>query len=342
MRLPLLLCLALLVPTLVGCVTSDEPGATTAADAAKAAAMNLSAPKVDAAKTLAALKTFSEAYPYRQSGTATHNGARDNLEAGFKAAGLETMRQTFASGVGAAPVPYDGQNILGIKWGTDRNHWVVVGAHYDITEGAVYGTYDDGSGTMIVQHLARAFANVTTARTIVFCNFDGEEEGLRGSTHMFKSVVDGSWKYANGTVVGDEDFDMAGINYPAAPPLVADVRSPEMKAVIDAAREAAKMPNGTVAYRGISSGSSDNGPFKAGQIPSVLFISDFDDVRLTTPAGAVPLPGNYPFWHRYDTYDGMVQLAGGADNLVKGFQNAEDIGSALLSFMATSAPLTFE
>ena len=51
---------------------------------------------------------------------------------------------------------------------------------------------------------------------------------------MVKTMADGSWIRNNGTVIAQVDFDMAGINYPSAAPLVADVVSPEMKAIIAA------------------------------------------------------------------------------------------------------------
>jgi hypothetical protein len=342
---PVLLSVALLIPLVAGCaVPSADTSAASTTDAVQAAA----APTLDAKATLAELKLFAEKFPVRRGDNDAHKAARAYLEAAFKQMGYTDVFQDeyHAKVAPSTPTNLAGSdrlaNVCAMHWGaTHKDEWIVVGAHFDVTDGAVYGAYDDGSGTLIVQHLARAFANVTTDRTIVFCNFDGEEQGLTGSTHMFKAVLDGSWKHA-GTVVGMEDFDMAGINYPAPPPLVADVRSPEMKALIQNESAALKMPEKAVQYRGISGGSSDNGPFKAGQVPSVLFISDFDDVEVATPAGVVKLPGHYPFWHQLDTYEGMVQLAGSEADLVKGFQNVEDIGSALLFAMSSGMGLTFE
>lgn len=341
----------LLVPLLAGCVTNGAK--TTPMPGMGAMDMGPSAaPKLDAKATLTELQKFATSFPMRRGDNQAHKDARAYLEQSYKAMGYaDVFQDEYHAPVssGSTPTNTGGSdrlaNVCAMHWGTtNATEWIVVGAHFDVTDGAVYGTYDDGSGTMIVQHLAKAFANVSTARTIVFCNFDGEEQGLTGSNHMFKSQLDGSWKFTNGTVVGDEDFDMAGINYPAPPPLVADVRSPEMKAIIASAAAELKFPKDAIEYRAVAGGSSDNGPFKAGKIPSVLFISDFDKVVLGSPAGPVAMPGQvkYPFWHQYDTMDGMVQLAGGQANLEKGFQNVEDIGSALLLHMASAAPLTFE
>ena len=349
--LPLLLCALLAAPALAGCLdpSADAPSGDAPAGAPPMHAAE--APKVDAGEVLSAVKAFSEAYPMRRGNNEAHNAARAELMAGFEAYGLQAVFDEFEAPVSRTSTPTNVQgdgrlvNVCGIKWGHERpNEWVVVGAHYDVTDGAIYGAYDDASGTWIVQKMAQAFASAHVERTVVFCNFDGEEQGLRGSAHMVEAMAKGEWPrgapITNASVVGMVDFDMAGIMHPAAPPLVADVRSPEMKAVIANKSAALGIPEDKVEYRPISGGSSDNGPFKAAEIPSVLFISDFDKVAygpLTLPAG------NYPFWHQYDSYEGMVQLAEGEANLKAGFQNVADIGSELVWQMAgTRMPLTFE
>lgn len=342
-----LLSLALLVPLLAGCVSMpDAPVDPNAALGGAVAAA--AAPHVDAAETLAAVKAFSEEFPMRRGDNEAHNGARAALLAGHASYGLEAVEDEFEAAVSPTSTPTalvlgNGRlvNICGIQWGTERpTEWVVVGAHYDVTDGAVYGAYDDASGTWIVQKLAEAFAKTPTKRTIIFCNFDGEEQGLRGSSHMLEAITNGEWLHSNGTVVGMIDFDMAGIMYPAAPVLVADAVSPEFQQVISAKREELGIPEDMIEFRGITGGSSDNGPFKAAEIPSVLFISDFDDVRHSAVPGS--LPGSYPFWHQLDTYEGMVQLAEGEENLKAGFQNVIDIGGALLWDLANDMQPTFK
>lgn len=331
---------------LAGCVT--PPDATTASTGAPADVVMVAGafPALDARATLDEVRSFSEAFPMRRGDNDAHKAARAYLEAAYKEAGYsDVFQDEYVADVSVTSTPTNAlgsgrlANVCAMKWGaTLPEEWVVVGAHFDVTDGAIYGAYDDASGTMIVQHLARAFANVTTARTIVFCNFDGEEQGLTGSSHVVEALANGEWIHNNGTVVGMVDFDMAGITYPAPAPLVADVRSPEMKAIIG--REAARLgfPEAMVEYRAVRGGSSDNGPFKAAEIPSVLLISGFDQTSLPQAT----LPVSYPFWHQLDTYEGMVQIAGGEENLQAGFQNVEDIGSALLYEMAGAMTLTFE
>ena len=344
--LAVLLALAFPLAALAGCVAppSEDLGGQNAIEAPLA---NMSAPAVDAAAVLAEVKSFSESFPLRRGDSEAHNAARAYLLAGHTGAGLEGIEDEFEAEVSPTSTPTslvlgNGRlvNICGIQWGAEKpEEWVVVGAHYDVTDGAIYGAYDDGSGTIIVQALAKAFAAAgPQSRTIIFCNFDGEEQGLRGSSHMLESILAGTWLHNNGTVVGMIDFDMAGIMYPASPVLVADAVSPEFQAVITATRERLEIPEGAIEFRGISGGSSDNGPFKGAEIPSVLFISNFDDVDYM----GQQLPGSYPFWHQFDTYEGMVQLAEGEENLRAGFQNVIDIGADLLLSLANDMQPTFK
>jgi len=84
------------------------------------------------------------------------------------------------------------QNVIGYIEGSDpelKNEVVVVGAHLDHlgSSGAyVYnGADDNGSGSVGVLNLARAFATnpEKPKRTVVFCLWTGEEEGLLGSRY---------------------------------------------------------------------------------------------------------------------------------------------------------------
>src|ERR1051326_4610579 len=95
---------------LAGCAQSEHaqvcPVASGSCDGLAPAAAPW--PKVDAATTLADLKQFSQAYPYRQSGTPTHLQARDDLAGRFAADGLTVVRQDFKSSF--EQVPYSGRS----------------------------------------------------------------------------------------------------------------------------------------------------------------------------------------------------------------------------------------
>jgi hypothetical protein len=85
-----------------------------------------------------------------------------------------------------------GTNIIGYIEGSDpklKDEYVIVGAHLDhlgFFDNYVYnGADDNGSGSVGVMSLARAFAAnpQKPKRTVVFCLWTGEEEGLLGSRY---------------------------------------------------------------------------------------------------------------------------------------------------------------
>ena len=86
-----------------------------------------------------------------------------------------------------------GINVVGVIEGSDpalKNEAVVIGAHLDHEgrwEDYIYnGADDNGSGSVGVLNLARAFAAnpQKPKRTLVFCLWCGEEEGLLGSKYF--------------------------------------------------------------------------------------------------------------------------------------------------------------
>jgi Peptidase family M28/PA domain len=81
-------------------------------------------------------------------------------------------------------------NVIGLVEGSDpalKNETIVFGSHYDhdgIREGKIFhGADDNGSGTVGVIELARAFAANPTKpkRSLLFASFAAEERGLLGS-----------------------------------------------------------------------------------------------------------------------------------------------------------------
>lgn len=95
-----------------------------------------------------------------------------------------------------APAPLPVRNVAGLLRGSDPDlagTYVLVTAHYDhlgVREGQgddpiFNGANDDGSGTVSVIELARAFAaqKVRPRRSIVFMTVFGEEHGLVGSRY---------------------------------------------------------------------------------------------------------------------------------------------------------------
>lgn len=84
-------------------------------------------------------------------------------------------------------------NVLGILEGSDlKDEYVVLTAHYDHLgkrdETIWYGADDDGSGTVTILELAKAFTKAKAAgkgprRSILFMTVSGEEKGLWGSDY---------------------------------------------------------------------------------------------------------------------------------------------------------------
>jgi len=73
--------------------------------------------------------------------------------------------------------------------GTDDSQWVVMGNHHDAW---VFGAADPGSGTAVMLETARALGQLARSgwkprRTIVMCEWDGEEPGLIGSTEWVEA-----------------------------------------------------------------------------------------------------------------------------------------------------------
>ncbi len=91
------------------------------------------------------------------------------------------------------------QNVIAYLEGSDnelRQEVVAFGAHYDHlgknSRGEIYnGADDDGSGTIAMLEIARAFANnpVRPKRSLVFISHAGEEKGLLGSKYYTDNSV---------------------------------------------------------------------------------------------------------------------------------------------------------
>lgn len=334
---PLMVFGLLALAALAGCVsTANDPLAEGPAHAG-------TAPAVDAAATIADLRAFAETYPSRSGNHPDHEGARRWLMDKFESYGLEVYRHDFITGIPQT-------NVVGIKWGEVRDHWIVVGGHYDVvpTPGCPtgpnvpacpagaesQGMYDDGSGTMLTVHLAKAYANVFTQYTIAFVAFDGEERGLQGSGNFSETFANGLSPYGNITIHAMLDLDMFGLNWPAVDaPIYFDSNAPEVDDAVRAVAEQAGVPADEIKYQGISLGRSDYAHFFGLEVPTGFFISNFEEYQAPAdvPAdGQNPAVTAYPFWHRLDTWDTMVLMAGSEADVVTGFQTAADLATGLL------------
>lgn len=111
------------------------------------------------------------------------------------------------------------ENVLGYLEGTDKkDELIIISAHFDHIgkkdhgDGDLInnGADDDGSGTVTVMQLAKAFAKAKKdghgpRRSILFITVTGEEEGLFGSEYYVEHPV-----YPLANTVADLNIDMVG------------------------------------------------------------------------------------------------------------------------------------
>ena len=132
--------------------------------------------------------------------------------------GLDVRVQRFQSNTAWAV------NICGYKEGTVYpDEWLVFGAHFDIAPpvaltpgaeagvpgyGTRHGAYDNAAGSSMVLTTASVLAEFDARRTMVFCLWSSEEEGLWGSRSFANDLPDGV------TVSNYLNLDMAGVNFP--------------------------------------------------------------------------------------------------------------------------------
>src|SRR6202012_5700724 len=91
------------------------------------------------------------------------------------------------------------ENVMAYVEGTDlKDEVIVLSAHYDhfgVIDGKVYnGADDDGSGTVAIMQLAKAFQEAKKQgkgprRSMLFLNVSGEEKGLLGSEYYSEHPV---------------------------------------------------------------------------------------------------------------------------------------------------------
>ena len=130
----------------------------------------------------------------------------------------QTVPSAFMKKRGGGNLP-DSENIMAFIEGSEKpEEIVVVSAHYDhvgTKNGVVYnGADDDGSGTVAVMEMAKAFQEAKKAgngpkRSVLFLHVTGEEHGLFGSEYYTDNPV---FPLAN-TVV-DLNIDMIGRDDP--------------------------------------------------------------------------------------------------------------------------------
>lgn len=178
-------------------------------------------------------------------------------------------------------------NVIAIKWGMDRDTFIGVGGHMDVSTSTHQGAYDDTSGTVHTILLAKAMASLETQNTYFFGLWSAEEEGLWGSEEFVNNFEN---NYPDATIKCYVNLDMVGINYPEVDtdtgefyPLHGFIggkrdggveRAPRLETIVNwTAHSFLGYPNNTGMELGYNAfGSSDHVSFQRVGVPSVFFI----------------------------------------------------------------------
>ncbi|MBY0228469.1 MAG: M20/M25/M40 family metallo-hydrolase [Gemmataceae bacterium] len=162
------------------------------------------------------------------------------------------------------PGPLKAYNVVGEIRGKDKaDEAVVLGAHIDSWDLAT-GTTDNGTGTCVVLEAARLLAKTPPRRTIRFCLFSGEEQGLHGSKayaekhkgEMAKTSLALMHDIGTGRVLG---LGCGGR------PAVAAILEKELEAL---------RPLGLRDFKARSGGGSDHQSFERAGVPGFLLVQD--------------------------------------------------------------------
>lgn len=142
----------------------------------------------------------------------------------------------------------DSENILAFIEGTEKpEEIIVVSAHYDhvgTKNGVVYnGADDDGSGTVAVMQIAKAFQKAKKKgngpkRSILFLHVTGEEHGLFGSEYYSDNPVfplENTVADLNIDMIGRDDAENKGKNYVYV--IGSEMLSSELKKINEAANK---------------------------------------------------------------------------------------------------------
>jgi len=171
------------------------------------------------------------------------------------------------------------RNVIGYIEGKKTDEFVVVGAHYDHLgkfDGWIWnGADDNGSGTVGVMTLARAFAESgeKPEKSIIFAAWTGEEMGLHGSRYFVskfpknqKIVYNLNFDMLSRDADDDKERNKMSMMYQSMVPRLKELTEKNIKEF---------NLNLDVAFRPSEnlSGGSDHAPFAAAGIPATFFFA---------------------------------------------------------------------
>jgi hypothetical protein len=225
------------------------------------------------------------------------------------------------------------QNVVAMIEGRDpalKDQYIVIGAHFDhlgrstvsaldpeAKDAIRNGADDNASGSAAVMELARMFSVKKPARSLIFVNFSGEEQGLLGSQYFVENPPVPLSK-----IVAMLNFDMVGRMKDNGLMVFGTATATELPALIDSAN-LRLVPALKVSGSGDGFGSSDHSSFYAKEIPVLHFFTD-----------------THADYHRATDDVEKINLGGEARVVDLAFQIAERIDErpAKLSYKKSTAP----
>ena len=175
------------------------------------------------------------------------------------------------------PGPVEVYNTIGEVRGSEKpDEIVVVGAHLDSWELAS-GTTDNGTGSCVVLEVARAVAALAKngqrpKRTIRFCLFTGEEQGLHGSRKYVDKYKADLSKHSVALVHDTGTGKVTGFGLQGRTGLL-KLLEPELESL-----------KGVDGWKGLDTGrlrGTDHEAFEAQGVPGFACRQDTDEYRLT-------------------------------------------------------------
>jgi hypothetical protein len=143
-------------------------------------------PRFEATRAFNLTKELSKGFPNRVPWRPERKGAASFIKKHLASLGYEPRTIEFGEVIGGRQL--EGlEDIYAVLPGTElKDEFVVVLAHYDVTDTTVEGAADDGSGVGTVLELARIFKQgPAPKRNIVFLLTDSEEFGAFWGAHKF-------------------------------------------------------------------------------------------------------------------------------------------------------------
>jgi hypothetical protein len=194
-------------------------------------------------------------------------GTQENKEA--VEAALERLK---SYGYEVEKVCYSGTDcsVVAEKKGLTRaDEVLLVMGHIDSVGASYAGADDNASGTAVLLEMARVLKDYNNQKTIRFFISNGEEQGLRGSTHYVRKLSDEGTLNDISLVI---NMDMVGYNHTGIVELETD---PAYKDLAQWFAELASQYTSLKTKITLGAWGSDHVPFLRKGIPSLLTIEDW-------------------------------------------------------------------